>query len=163
VELLELVVILPFLVLPRPFQGVQVPWVMFPDTPKWLTSKKMVKIGEVTKWCVRKHHPWHLYMHRPLLPLLVPIAPYRTPSMYHPTNTSMTSKTCFLPKPYATKRTKSILPHYLVFSACRCNLSQICNTTPSLNPLWPKPGPFWTLPNCIRCFASAPNFISTYY
>jgi len=28
---------------------------MFSDTPKWPTSNKMVKIGEVTKWCVRKH------------------------------------------------------------------------------------------------------------
>jgi len=24
-------------------------------TLKWFTSKKMLKIGEVTKWCVRKH------------------------------------------------------------------------------------------------------------
>jgi len=24
-------------------------------TPKWLTSREMLKIGEVTKWCVTKH------------------------------------------------------------------------------------------------------------
>ena len=47
---------------------------MFSDTPKWLTRKKMVKTGEVTKWCVRKQSPWHLYhkkSHFPLTPYSV--------------------------------------------------------------------------------------------
>ena len=38
-----------------------------------------------------------------------------------------------------------------------CNLSQICNKTPSLNPTWPKLGLFWTLPDSAERFASAPT------
>ena len=36
-----------------------------------------------------------------------------------------------------------------------CNLSYIRNKTPSLNPLWPKPGLFWTISDCVGRFILA--------
>jgi len=66
-----------FLLLPLPrglllySTRVQVPWVMFPDTPKWLTSKKMVKIGEVTNWCVRKQ--FFFFFFKKLFPFRAPL------------------------------------------------------------------------------------------